>query len=133
MQDTLTGRLRRIAAVWAALAVVPAALMAAVQEPADLSGDWALEVTTEAGVTTPSVTLEQDGTMLTGHYSSEALGEQDVTGSVEGADFHFDFDAELQGQSFRVTYTGTLQEDGTISGELDLGGFAGADFTGTKR
>ena len=81
---------------------------AAAQEPANVAGDWSLEVTTDAGgTTTPSVTLEQDGTPLTGHYSSEALGEHDVTGTINGNDFDFEFEGDVQGQSLDVTYTGT--------------------------
>ena len=105
-------------------------LAAVGQEPANVAGDWMLEVTTDGGgTTTPSVMLEQDGTTLSGHYSSEALSEADVTGS----DFTFSLEADLQGQAIDVTYTGTLQEDGTLSGEIDLGGFGGGPFTGKRR
>ena len=43
------------------------------QTPADVAGDWALTVETDQGTTTPSVMLEQNGSELTGHYSSETL------------------------------------------------------------
>ena len=55
-----------------------------------------------------------------------------MAGTVDGNDFRFVFDAELQGQPFEVTYTGTLQEDGTLSGEIDLGGLADGLFTGAQ-
>ena len=104
------------------------------QEPANLAGDWALQVTTgPGGTTTPSVVLEQDGATLSGHYSSEALGEADVTGSVDGNAFIFSFESGAQGQVFDVTYAGSLQDDGTIAGEIDLAGFGGGPFTGTRR
>ena len=104
------------------------------QEPANVAGHWALEVTTDvAGTTTPSVVLEQDGATLSGHYSSEALGEADVTGTVDGNDFVFSFESGAQGQVFNVTYTGSLQDDGTIAGKIDLGGLGGGPFTGKRR
>lgn len=103
------------------------------QTPADVAGDWALTVETDNGTTTPSVRLGQTGSELTGHYSSEALGEADVTGSVDGNDIRFSFEASLQGFALDVVYTGILQEDGTLSGELDLGGFGGGTFTAQRR
>ncbi len=131
--DRLTWGVQRVIAVVTVVVLASLTVMVAGQEPADLSGEWALEATTDlGGTTTPSVTLEQDGTTLSGHYSSATLGEADVTGTVDGNDFRFVFDAELQGQPFEVTYTGTLQEDGTLSGEIDLGGLADGLFTGTQ-
>ncbi len=130
--DRLTGEVWRVIAVVTVVVLAPLAVMVAGQEDADLSGEWALEVTTDlGGTTTPSVTPEQDGTTLSGHYSSATLGEADVTGTVDGNGFRFVFDAELQGQPFEVSYTGTLEEDGTLSGGIDLGGLASGLFTGT--
>jgi hypothetical protein len=135
MKQATIDNLRWLAAGAVALVVFAAVGLAAVgQEPANVAGDWMLEVTTDGGgTTTPSVMLEQDGTTLSGHYSSEALGEADVTGTVTGSDFTFSLEADLQGQAIDVTYTGTLQEDGTLSGEIDLGAFGGGPFTGKRR
>ena len=105
----------------------------AAQTPADVAGEWALTVETDQGTTTPSVMLEQNGSELTGHYSSESLGEADVTGSVSGNDVTFSLSADLGGQSIEVTYTGTVQDDGTLSGQIDLGGYGGGTFTGKRR
>ena len=103
------------------------------QTPADVAGDWALMVDTDAGPTTPSVVLEQDGTELTGHYSSETLGEADVTGRVSGNEVRFSFSASAQGFDLDVSYTGTLQDDGTLSGQISLGDLGGGTFTGKRR
>lgn len=103
------------------------------QTPADIAGDWALTVETDNGTTMPSVRLEQNGSELTGHYSSEALGEATVVGSVSGNDIRFSFEAELQGFSLEVVYTATLQTDGTLSGLIALGDFGGGTFTGERR
>ena len=77
--------------------------------------------------------LEQDGTELTGHYSSETLGEADVTGSVSGNEVQFSFSASAQGFDVDVSYTGTLQDDGTLSGQISLGDLGGGTFTGKRR
>ena len=120
------------------LAATVVAMMAmgvtvAAQAPADVAGDWALSVDTELGTTTPSVTLEQNGSELTGHYSSETLGEVDVKGNVNGNEVTFSLSANVQGYPIDVTYTGTVQDDGTLSGQISLGGLGGGTFTGKKR
>ena len=103
------------------------------QTPADVAGDWALTVETDQGTTTPSVMLEQNGSELTGHYSSETLGEAEVKGSVSGNDVVFSLSASAGGFDIEVTYAGTLQDDGTLSGQIDLGGLGGGTFTGRRR
>ena len=120
------------------IAAIAAATMAtgpatAVQTPAEVAGDWALTVETANGTTTPSVVLEQSGTELTGHYSSEALGEHDVEGSVSGNEILFSFGADLQGFAVDVPYTGMLQDDGTLAGRISLGDLGGGTFTGKRR
>jgi hypothetical protein len=98
---------------------------------ANLTGKWVLNVQTDAGSGTPTVTLKQDGDKLTGHYSGQ-LGETDITGSVKGNEFTFGFSGDAQGQQFKVTYTGTVEKD-TMKGTLDLGGMASGTFTGKKQ
>lgn len=114
MTQTMTEKpmriMRCVAVAGAFIVFAPFALMAVGQGPADLSGVWALEVTTDAGGTTrPSVTLEQDGTMLSGHYSSANLGEADVTGTVDGSDFRFSFDGDLGGSPSRWSTPGPFK------------------------
>lgn len=113
----------------AALGVVCARPVAA-QSP-DVSGTWALTVTTDQGVTQPTVTFRQEGARLTGEYASEALGRNRVRGSVAGSTVTWSFSAELQGQEIPVRYRGTLQEDGTMTGSIDIaGGMLTGSFTG---
>ena len=89
-------------------------------QTASVAGSWILTVTTDTGVTTPSLTLEQDGETLTGHYSSEALGESDVTGTVSGMEVTVSFTADAQGQPVGVVYRGTVDENGEWSGTIDI-------------
>lgn len=96
----------------------------------DVAGTWNLEVTTSQGVATPSFTLEQEGEDLTGHYSSEVLGEADLTGNVSGSEVTISFTASVQGQSVPVVYRGTVDEDGQMSGTIDID-LAGGALTGT--
>ncbi len=116
-----------------AMAVV-IALAGAVEASAqtNLSSAWTFTVETDTGITNPAVTLVQDGMTLTGHYSSEALGENDLTGTVSGSEITITFAADLGGMVIDVTYAGTVDEEGMISGTLDLGGLAGGTFTAVK-
>ena len=126
--------MRLAVGIAATVAVIMATgLSVAGQTPADVAGDWMLTVDTDQGITNPSVMLEQNGSELTGHYSSETLGEADVKGTVNGNDVMFSLSASAGGYDIEVTYTGTLQDDGTLSGQIDLGGLGGGTFTGKKK
>lgn len=118
-------------AAGAVLAVATAPVDA---QTANVAGAWTMSVTTDAGgTTTPSLTLEQDGTALTGHYSSETLGEADVTGTVEGNRVTIRFSADMQGQEVPVVYAATLGDDGVLTGTIDLaGGLATGTFTARR-
>ena len=126
--------MRLAVGIAATVAVIMATgLSVAGQTPADVAGDWMLTVDTDQGITNPSVMLEQNGSELTGHYSSETLGEADVKGTVNGNDVMFSLSASAGGYDIEVTYIGTLQDDGTFSGQIDLGGLGGGTFTGKKK
>lgn len=121
------------------MTIAAVALMALAGRPgvalaqADVSGTWSLSVTTDNGVTTPSLTLEQNGNALTGHYSSDTLGEQDVSGTVDGNAVTIRFSASLQGQSIPVLYQGTLGDDGRLTGTIDIAdGMLSGTFSATR-
>jgi hypothetical protein len=89
-------------------------------------------MTQAGGTTTPTVTLKQDGEKLTGHYSSESLGEAEITGTVKGQQIEFGFNADVQGFALQVRYTGTVTRD-TMSGKISLGELGDGTFTGKKK
>jgi hypothetical protein len=99
----------------------------------DLTGTWNMEVTTDQGTTTPSMTLEQHGDHVMGRYSSETLGDADLEGSVTGNQVRLAFEADLQGQAVPVVYVATIDADGVMSGTIDLaGGLATGTFTARR-
>jgi len=98
----------------------------------NMTGTWALEVDVAGAVSNPSLVIQQTGTTLTGRYTSEQLGQADVTGTVEGNTVTVTFDGDLGGQVFTVTYTGTVDANGVWSGTFDLSGLADGTFKGTK-
>src|SRR5687767_7974622 len=99
----------------------------------DVTGKWTFQVESDLGGGTPTVTLMQQGEKLTGHYSSMNLGEADLTGSVKGRDITFSFEAEAQGISLDVTYTGTIDGKDTMKGKVAFGEFGGGTFTGKRQ
>jgi hypothetical protein len=102
------------------------------KEKVDVTGAWAFTIETGGGSGSPSVTFKQDGEKLTGHYSSQVLGERDFTGTIKGNAINFTVEAEIQGQAVKVTYSGTVEKD-TMKGKVVLGEFGEGTFTGKRK
>ncbi len=117
-----------------AMLALTAVVFAGQASKVDVTGKWTFTVQTDAGTGTPTVTLKQDGEKLSGHYSSETLGEADLTGTVKGADVKFSFSANLQGQAVPVSYSGTVDGKDSMKGTLDIaGGMATGSFTAKRQ
>jgi len=129
MQRTIR-RLGTAFAAAAALALVSASPLSA---QVNMTGTWMLEVDVQGQVTTPQMTLQQNGNALTAHYSSPTLGEADGTGTVDGNRVAVTFEMDVQGQTATVTYIGTVAADGVWAGDFDLAGLAGGSFSGKKQ
>src|SRR5215212_4729812 len=109
------------AAIACAVMLLPGGLTAQAETKVDLTGKWLFNVTTDAGTGTPTVTLKQQGDSLTGHYSSQTLGEADLKGSIKDRKFTLKFQVNVQGTSLPVTYTGNVEGPDALRGTLDLG------------
>ena len=129
----MTGsRVRSIVAVVLGVALV--GIPSSLEAQAAFAVSWTLSVTTDHGVTNPSLNLQQDGVRLTGRYSSEALGEENVRGLVDGNDVTIRFNASMQGQSIQVVYRGTLDADGRLTGTIVIAdGMLSGTFTATRQ
>src|SRR5690242_3442860 len=107
-------------AVATAVAFRPGALAAQGNANADarvdLTGTWQLSVTTGAGTGTPTITLKQQGDSLTGHYSSQVLGEAELAGTVKADKVTFVVKVSMQGTAFDVTYSGTVESKDAMKG-----------------
>src|SRR5436189_2483756 len=112
--------MRRMYLMSAMLVALTTMTLAAQSEKVNVTGKWLFNVQTDAGTGTPTVTFKQDGEKLTGHYSSQTFGEQDLTGSVKGQDLKFSFSADLQGNSVVVTYTGKIESKDSLKGSVDI-------------
>lgn len=94
-----------------------------------VNGTWTLEVTLGDGQGgSATLTLEEgEGGKLTGKYSG-ALGEVDVTGTVDGNDVVVSFES----QAGTVTYKGTV-DGNTMEGTCAYGQLGDGTFKGTKK
>jgi hypothetical protein len=117
----------------AAMTLATPCSLSAQGAPVDVTGKWSFSVTTDAGTGTPTVTLKQRGDSLTGHYSSQALGEADLAGTVKDRKLTFKFVADVQGTSLAIIYTGTVEGPDALKGTVDIGGQATGTFTARKQ
>ena len=114
-------------------AIVASKAAAQAETKTDVSGKWLFSVTTDAGTGTPTVTLKQQGDSLTGHYSSQTLGEADLKGTIKDGKITFRFPVSLQGTSLTVTYSGTVDTKDSMKGSVDIGGMATGSFTAKRQ
>ena len=132
---SMTSHARNATALAAAMlmAILSITVSVVAQPKVDLTGKWVFTVETEAGTGTPTVTFKQDGEKLTGHYSSQTLGEADLTGTVKGQNVNFTFTADLGGQSAPVTYAAKIEDKDSLKGTIDIAGLASGTFTGKRQ
>lgn len=127
------------ALIWLTMALAASAAtlhpsrLLAQSPPSNVTGKWSFTVTSDAGTGTPTVTLAQKGDSLTGQYSSQALGERELTGSVKNNAITFAFATEIQGTALTVTYRGTIEDASTMKGTVDFGGYGGGTFTAKRQ
>lgn len=95
----------------------------------DVAGVWKISVEFSGGSGNPVFTFKQEGERLTGRYAG-ALGEADVTGTLQGRDIKFGF--TIAGRSDQVSYVGVVDGD-TMKGKVTLGSLGDGSFTGKKQ
>ena len=112
-----------------ALGVVMAAVAFLVSVPADgvaqtdLSGMWTFTVQSDQGDQPLPITIVQDGEKLTATGEAPDLGPMEMTGTIDGSIVMFEWDLYVEGMELHIVFTGTIADDGTISGTVDIGGF----------
>jgi len=114
-------------------AALPAIAGAQAEKKPDLTGRWQFSVQSDAGSGSPTVTFAQKGDSLTGRYSSQALGERDFTGTFKDGKISFSFDAEVGGQQFTMSFSGTMDGPDAMKGSIDFSGMATGTFTGKRQ
>lgn len=121
----------------ASLAAGPASL-AELQSPSqankvDVTGVWIFTVESQAGKSNPTLTFKQDGEKLTGQYSSQLMGQAELTGTVKGQSIEFVVSANVQGTAIALKYTGSVDSKDSMKGTLSAGDFGDGTFTGARK
>ena len=93
----------------------------------DVAGQWVLDVNLDAGSGQATFTFEVDGSNITGTYAG-VLGEQTVTGTIEGNVVRFGFESPDAGA---VSFDGIV-EGTTMEGTCEYGALGSGTFMGTK-
>ena len=81
------------------------------QKAAGVSGDWEITSETPRGTMTRAVTFEQDGNTLTGSIETQGGSLPIQKGSVDGNKISFAVVVSRGGNSFEMTYKGTVDGD----------------------
>jgi hypothetical protein len=100
----------------------------AAQAKIDITGAWIFTVETDQGGGTPAITFKQEGEKITGNYSG-LFGEQPLTGTLKGQALVFTFGSADVGE---ITYTGTVENNNSMKGKVDIPGIAGT-FTAKRK
>lgn len=98
-----------------------------------LTGSWNVTVELPNMTANPTLVLKQDGEKLTGEYVSAQYGKFPVTGTIKGADVRFQFAMSVEGNALDVTYTATVEKDGTLKGSVTYGDMMSGTFVASKQ
>jgi hypothetical protein len=110
----------------------PSASATSASDKTDISGTWSFQVESSAGSGSPTFTFKQDGEKLTGQYKG-AFGEAPLTGTVKENKVDFTIKVDVQGQQMTITYTGTVEKDGSMKGTAELGELGSATWTAKRK
>jgi hypothetical protein len=124
----------RLTALVVAVLVCSVATMVAGQtNKVDVSGVWVFTVESAAGKSNPTLTFKQEGEKLTGQYSSQLMGQADLTGTVKGQAIEFVVSANVQGTAIELKYAGAVDSKDSMKGTLSAGDFGNGTFTGARK
>jgi len=99
----------------------------------NVTGVWAFTVESAAGTGTPTVTFKQEGEKLTGHYSSQLVGEAELAGSVKGQAIDFTVAGEIMGIKLELRFEGTVDTNDSMKGKLSAGELGDGTFTAKRK
>ncbi len=93
----------------------------------DVTGTWILSVQLDAGSGDATFVLTQTDGRISGTYTG-VLGDQQVSGSIEGSEFRWEFTS----QAGQISFSGTV-EGNAMEGTCQYGELGSGTFKGTKR
>ena len=95
------------------------------------SGDWEIDVDFIGGSVRHGAHLKQIGSVVSGRYRSQ-YGEHEVGGRADGGDIDMSLDIQFQGVGATYRFTGRARGEDRIEGEVDLGEYWKARWSGRR-
>jgi len=124
----------RLAALTAAVLITGSGTIAWAQtNKVDVTGVWVFSVESPAGKSNPTLTFKQEGEKLSGQYSSQLMGQADLTGTIKGQAIEFVVSATVQGTAIELKYSGSVDSKDSMKGTLSAGDFGSGTFTGARK
>ena len=114
-----------------ALAACVIALAAATVSGVDVSGTWDVNGDVQGHPVVFACELMQEGETLSGTAKLE-VKDAPITGSVKEDSVTFEFEADNQGTTYHLVFSGTVGEDGGMAGTIAVSGAEGY-FTAKKQ
>ena len=99
-------------------------------KPADVEGNWTINLTFIAGKAQHIAKITQDGENLTGTYHGEHL-KGNLSGRVNGNTITFSGRLRNQSTGVSFNYKGTIDGD-TMKGTVNMGEYWNAEFIAKK-
>jgi hypothetical protein len=106
--------------------------LAAAQAQVNVTGDWTFTMTTPRGERTSDVKFTQDGEKLTVVMTSQR-GESKGEGTVKGQDIEWTVTRQTQRGEFSMTYKGKIENENTMSGEVEMGQMGAMAWKATRK
>jgi hypothetical protein len=88
--------------------------------PASIAGKWTMTVDTDQGPMANQLDIKLDGKKVTGTLESQ-MGSAPIVGEFADGKLTFSMSFDGPNGSMDIAFTGTLQEDGSLSGMLTGG------------
>jgi uncharacterized pyridoxal phosphate-dependent enzyme len=98
---------------------------------ADLSGRWDVRIEYAAGTSMHTLHLRQKGSEIDGTHQGDFVA-RDLTGAISGSDVRIRSNYVGGGDSLPYTFTGKVT-GAEMAGELDMGEYLGAKWSGRRR
>lgn len=85
-----------------------------------LTGVWKVDSDTAGNVSVSTLTLKQDGKTITGTLKGPDDQAVPLSGEFDGKNVTWHYKAEWSGNELNITYKGTLDANGVITGSIDV-------------
>jgi hypothetical protein len=95
-----------------------------------IDGTYNIEIDTPMGKQEAKLNMKAAGNKLTGTMEN-TMGNSDITGTVKGSDVSWEMELNSPMGSMKLEFSGKVT-GGEIKGEVKIGSFGSAQFTGSK-